>query len=641
MTLLNHLITKLGPLDDITTTLESLSGLPEALEQVAVFQETMQAMQNRIVTRAEPHPQPQPQTQPQLHVEQVPSSISTQITKLQETIDEVRKKVEAPPLPAPPAIGLDSGKVFGAITGLKRGLEEVKASISTGGVHAGGTDDANGEMKEMRDVVMELKAEILGMKSTLANFTLPAPQPSSATVDKEITDALRAVLDEIKDLRAQPTLKQVPAVMNGDPNVNSDVNSNTFATHGTEYQIPTPTTGIRSSPEDTHPARLQTEPEAAEQSPLRVLGRPIRATPWATQDPSAKRLIAKRNAPLEADNAQAGGSGTDIFGAIQPVPSIPPSKKRKTPPKPTLGSGLPIYKNTRKRSQSASQTSSRNTSHGSVANKAKTRNTSNGAVAIDNRYVKQKTSQGDTREVKEEGMKGLGVAYTTRSEAKRGLAAGVDIINLDSGSESSGKKGGRIGGPSSNVAPVTPDSGDITCPLGSEANIASPDDNDRLNVGSQHQPIEIESLPLPDTQDLGQGESQLQAQVLPLSQGFTQTLNQTQTQLNHSQTDSTFEFGYGQLPSVPSLPAYDSTADTQVDIYAPELRGHKKNDQDVVTSTELVEQSLALPSPSQPKRAEPGYRKYQNKAPMTYGGNSKMHGFLKGNFGLLEDSDDE
>jgi hypothetical protein len=174
MTLLNHLITKLNPLDDITTTLSSLSGLPEALEQVAVFRETMKTMQDRISNR----PGPQPQALPSIDVDQV--------TKLQETMEEIMKKVDTP---SGPSVGLDSGKVFGAITGLKRALVEVKTSTSAG---SGG--EACGEMKEMRDLVLEMKVEMAGMKDTLANLTQPVPGPA---IDHEMISTLRAILERL------------------------------------------------------------------------------------------------------------------------------------------------------------------------------------------------------------------------------------------------------------------------------------------------------------------------------------------------------------------------------------------------------------------------------------------------------------
>jgi hypothetical protein len=199
----------------------------------------------------------------------------------------------------------------------------------------------------------------------------------------------------------------------------------------------------------------------------------------------------------------------------------------------------------------------------------------------------------------------LSMRPTTRSCSNRGKEIGIDVINLES-SESSGKKRGG-------VVPETSNSGDTTWPLGVPDSIRP----EPRGSGRHDQPIEIESPPLPETQDLGQSQSQSQVQ--------------TQTQLNNSQIESTFEFGHGQLPSVPSLPGYESTQfETQVD--TPTQKEKE------VTSTELVEQSLGLPPPP-PRRAEPGYRKYQ--VPRTYGSSAKMHGLMKGNFGWLDDSDDE
>ena len=520
MTLLNHLITKLNPLDDITATLSSLSGLPEALEQVAVFRETMKTMQDRISNRPGPPAQ----------AAQIPEIDVNQITKLQEMMEEIRRKID---IPSGPSVGLDSGKVFGAITGLKRALEEVKSSIGAG---SGG--EASREMKEMRDLVLEMKVEMAGMKDTLANLSQPVPTPA---IDHEMTTTLRAILDQLKH-RPVPQVNDTPAPLLG--------------------QVHTPTTDIRPVSDIPQPP----EPDDDASHP-RVLDRPIRPTPWALQDPASMRIIGNR-----------GVQGSDIFGTIQPIlsHSTTANMKRKTKPSSTLKFTLPIPP-IQGGSQGSQSTSSRHSSNGSVANRMKRKSPPNS----------------------------LSLRPTTRSCSNRGKEIGIDVINLES-SESSGKKRAR-------VVPETSNSGDTTWPLGLPESIRP----EPRGSGRHDQPIEIESPPLPETQDLGQSQSQSQVQ--------------TQTQLNNSQIESTFEFGHGQLPSVPSLPGYESTQfETQVD--TPIQREKEKE----VTSTELVEQALAPPPP---RRAEPGYRKYQG--PRTYGVNAKMHGFLRGNFGVLDDSDDE
>jgi hypothetical protein len=526
MTLLNHLITKLNPLDDITTTLSSLSGLPEALEQVAVFRETMKTMQDRISNR----PGPQPQALPSIDVDQV--------TKLQETMKEILRKVD---IPSGPSVGLDSGKVFGAITGLKRALEEVKTSVSTRS-----SGEASGEMKEMRDLILEMKVEMAGMKTTLANLAQPVPTPA---IDHEMTSTLRAILEQLKH-RPVPQVNDTPAPLLG--------------------QVHTPTTGIRPIPDAPQP------PDSEDvSSPPRVFGRPIRTIPWGQQDPAAMDVIGDRGV-----QPGPGGEGSDIFGTIRPIlsNSTTANKKQKTKPSSTLKFTLPIPP-IQGGSQGSQSTSSRHSSNGSVTNKMKRKSPPNS----------------------------LSLRPTTRSCSNRGKEIGIDVINLES-SESSGKKRGG-------VVPETSNSGDTTWPLGLPESVRP----EPRGSGRHDEPIEIESPPLPETQDLGQ--FQFQSQV------------QTQTQLNNSQIESTFEFGHGQLPSVPSLPGYGSTQfETQVD--TPTQKEKE------VTSTELVEQAVGLPPPPPPpRRAEPGYRKYQG--PRTYGVNAKMHGFLRGNFGVLDDSDDE
>ena len=530
MTLLNLLITKLNPLDDITSTLASLSGLPEALEQVAVFRETMKTLQDKITNRPEPQAPAQ-----------IPSIEAGQITKLQETMEGIMRKID---IPFEPVVGLDSGKVFGAITGLKRAFEEMTGSIAP---NANRTldegDDSN--MKEMKDLVLEMKAEMAGMKDTLANLTRLVPTPA---IDHEMTTILRAILEQLKH-RPLPQINDTPAPLLG--------------------QAHTPTTGDRPASDIPHP------PESEDIASLpRVFGRPVRVTPWALQDPAAMRVIGNRS--IQSD---PGGEGSDIFGTIQPIPvnSTTANTERKTKPPSTLKFTLPIPP-IQGESQGSQSTSSRHSSIGSVTNKKKRKSPPNS----------------------------LSLRPTTRSCSNRGKEIGIDVINLES-SESSGKKRG--------IVPETSNSGDTTWPLGLPDNTRP----EPRRLGAGDRPIEIETPPLPETQDLGQSQSQTQTQV------------QTQTQLNNSQIDneSTFEFGHGQLPSVPSLPGYESTQfETQVD--TPTQKEKE------VTSTELVERSLALPPA---RRAEPGYRKYQR--PRTYGVNAKMQGFLRGNFGVLDDSDDE
>jgi len=531
MTLLNHLITKLNPLDDITSTLSSLSGLPEALEQVAVFRETMRTMQERISNRPDPHTQAQ-----------LPPIEKDQISKLQETMEKIMRKVD---ISSEPTVGVDSGKVFGAIAGLKRALEEVKTAVATG---SGG--EVSGEVKEMRDLVLEMRMEMAGMKDTLAN--LARPVTSTPAIDHEMTATLRAILEQLKYRPAPHAISDTPVPFPG--------------------QVHTPTTGIRPVSDKLLP------PEAEDiASPPRVFGRPIRPTPWARQDPAAMRVIGNRG--VQSD---AGGIGSDIFGAIQPIPTdhTTADKRRKTKVSSIPKFTLPIPTDSRGPIRGSQSTSSRQNSTGSVANKMKRKSPPNS----------------------------LSLRPTTRSCSNRGKELGIDVINLES-SGSSGKKRGTI-------VPDTSNSGDTTWPLG------LPDSAQPLTrprAGAEDRPIEIETPPLPETQDLGQSQSQTQVQ--------------TQTQLNDSQFDNTNEFGHGQLPSVPSLPVYESTQfETQVD--SPTQTEKEKE----VTSTELVEQSLALPAPTL-RRAEPGYRKYQT--PRTYGGSTKMHGFLNGNFRLLDDSDDE
>lgn len=526
MTLLNHLITKLNPLDDITSTLSSLSGLPEALEQVAVFRETMRTMQERMSNRPDRNPQAQ-----------LPPVDVDQVTKLQATMEEILGKVQQP---TERTVGLDSGKVFAAITGLKRALEEVKTAVGTGSDGV-----VSGEVKEMRDLVLEIKAEMAGMKDTLVKLTQPVP--STPAIDHEMTTTLRAVLEQLKYRPAPHANSDTPVPFPG--------------------QVHTSTTGVRPVSDIPQPREFE---DIA--SPPRVFGRPIRPTPWAQQDPAAMRVIG--NNGVQSD---AGGIGSDIFGAIQPIPTdhTTAEKTRKTKVSSTPKFTLPIPTDSRGPIRGSQSTSSRHSSTGSVTNKMKRKSPPNS----------------------------LSLRPTTRSCSNREKELGIDVINLES-SESSGKK--RV------IVPDTSTSGDTTWPLGLP-------DHVQPRPGAEERPIEIETPPLPETQDLGQSQSQTQVQ--------------TQTQLNDSRIDNTNEFGHGQLPSVPSLPGYESTQfETQAD---PPAQTEKEKE---ITSTELVEQSLALPAPTL-RRAEPGYRKYQ--APRTYGGSTKMHGFLNGNFRLLDDSDDE
>lgn len=590
MTLLNHLITKLGPLDDITSTLASLSGLPEALEQVAVFRNTMEAMQTRIANRPT-QPQAQAPIEAEARVPPLDLSNTNQITKVLEAVEEIRKKIETP---TPPSVGLDSGKVFGAITGLKRTLEDLKTSIPAGPaipplIGDEETTARDRDMKEMKDLVLEMKAEMAALKESMVNHTsAPVPAPAPA-IDGETVSTLRAILDQLKE-RPLPT-----------------------------NQPPTPTTGIRPATAERDLPPMSEGP-ASQESPPRIFDRVIRPTAKARQDPDTMRAVEGRNTQPTADGLDADGPGpmaTDAFGVVQPIPSgittvAGAHKKRKTTAtKTTLGSAVP--NNSTPDEQASQGTSSRNTSTGSVANKGK----------------KRKTPPGDSLGMKQEALEGLKMNMDrpmTRADSTRAKAVGIDIIEIGSSSEGS-KSGNKRSGSSTGKKKTTP-------PQSTSTSTAFPTHSWALPSLSTTD--NLESLPLPESQ-------------LPESQLAFPESRLEPTQHDNSQPDSMMDYGHGQLPSVPSLPVYEST-EGYTDTYVtprPEYEDVEEEDREAVRSTEQVEESLMVPA-EKAKRAEPGYRKYQKpgqpgqgQGPKTYGNNTKLFGFMKGRMALLDESDDE
>jgi hypothetical protein len=197
----------------------------------------------------------------------------------------------------------------------------------------------------------------------------------------------------------------------------------------------------------------------------------------------------------------------------------------------------------------------------------------------------------------------------------------------------------------------------------------------------------VSSPPPPDSQDDNHDHDRSHSPEE--TQARTQTLEIEPTQLNDSQANSTMDFGYGQPLSIPSLPAYESTAgietDTQIDTYVPVDSKYTDNEP-ATTSSEQVEQSLMIkqkdqirlenpaddfllaqlnrapvitpssssaavasalapaPTPT-PKRPEPSYRKYQKAKPVVSGSSasSSLFGRLtkKSFFSMLDNSDDE
>lgn len=585
MTLLNHLITKLGPLDDITTTLASLSGLPEALEQVAVFKNTMDAMQTRIANRP---PQAQGPIESEARIPPLDLSSTNQISKLIEAVEEIRKKIETP---TPPSVGLDSGKVFGAITGLKRTLEDLKTSIPAGPaippvIGNEATAARERDMKEMRDLVLEMKAEMAALKNSMVN-NAPAPVPAPPAIDVETISTLRAILDQLKD-RPFPT-----------------------------NQPPTSTTGIRPATAERDILPMSEGP-ASQESPPRIFDRVIRPTAKARQDSGTMRALEKRHTQPTPEGPRADGAQViDTFGIVQPIPSgittvAGAHKKRKTTAtKTTLGSAVP--NNTTPDEQVSQSTSSRNTSTGSVANKGK----------------KRKTPPGDSLGMKQEALEGLKMNTDrpmTRADSTRAKAVGIDIIEIESSSEGS-KSGNKRSGSATGKKKTTP-------PQSTSTSTAFPSHPWTLPPLSTTD--NLESLPLP--------ESQLPESQLPFPESRLEP-----TQHNNSQTDTMMDYGHGQLPSVPSLPGYEST-EGYTDTYVtprPEYEDVDEEDREAVRSTEQVEESLMVPA-EKAKRAEPGYRKYQKpgqpgqgQGPKTYGNHTKLFGFMKGRMALLDESDDE
>jgi hypothetical protein len=685
MTLLNHLIQKLGPLDDITATLASLSGLPEALEQVAVFRQTMEAMQARF-TNQQPQPQRQIEQAQQIEI----STYQTQMTQLQQSIDQIKRKVDSSP--SSPGTSQDDGKVLAAIAELKATVDQLKLAAPPRIPHPEG--DQQKDVSALLELVSDLKRDIAEMKE---RPTITTQTPGPAASHDDTRKILQTLLAEVRV---------------GQANIPNAV----------AIDFPTP---------DTAPRPLHTTqgPQQASALPTRKMDRPVKPTSKARQDPPTFKAITKRagltgsrdplslfgtgvaNGPADAST---GLEPDDVFGAVQTIDTAGRTtvgSKRKadpgtapltatystiaealayqsadppTPPRPRPHESIP----------DSTQSASRNSSSGSLSRQSKKRKTATGGA------------DSASLEIKKQGLLGS-FKPTTRSDATKARGLGIEVIDLaSSDSSSAGRKGsGSAGG----QGRTTSASGQKTSESGQKVKQSHKKGMGKGRVrvlpksitppvlpARSSQP-QVEPAPEPNIarpagaaapfapedwgQDLGE-DAQSQSQTQPQ----TQTQDIEPTQLNESNPDSTFDFGHGQFPSVPTLPAYESTenieteAETQLNPTLPQAETIPVDEG--LTSSEQVERSLmetkvvgrgtsiaseatsddlflanlnrpreeeeatSTPTPT-PKRAEPAYRRWQKPKAENEGGAAKPGFFSsltqknKNFLSMMVDSDDE
>jgi hypothetical protein len=318
-----------------------------------------------------------------------------------------------------------------------------------------------------------------------------------------------------------------------------------------------------------------------------------------------------------------------------------------------------------------------------------------------------------------DSLKGLGqFKPTTRADATKARGLGIEIIDL-AGSDSTSSLGGRKGSAGSATGSQgrkkSADAGAVKTYGSSQRNREESQALNQKGKGKETTspsstqadiptvsptPVPIDALetlsaprvfspPPPDSQDDNHDHDRSRSHSPEDTQARTQTLEIEPTQLNDSQANSTMDIGYGQPLSIPSLPAYESTAgietETQIDTFVP-IDSKHTDKEPATTSSEQVEQSLMIkqkdqirpeqsaddflvaqlnrapvntpssssatvasvlapaPTPT-PKRPEPSYRKYQKAKPVVSGSSasSSLFGRLtkKSFFSMLDNSDDE
>jgi hypothetical protein len=618
------------------------------LEQVAIFSNTMKAMQARMANRVEAPPPPQEPLQ-----RRIQSEISTsQFAQVQETLDEIRKKIVSPTSVSamPTESSMENGKVLEAIAELRQAVEGLKTTTAnTGSVRP----DNGVDMEDIRKLILETRGEISDLKAQLAAIT-PRAEP---TVDDDTAKTLRSILDQLKKRDERPAPVQ---------------------------SIATPDTGLRPPSIPLQQAIDLSSPQPG--SIGRKSGRVIRPSAKALQDPAIMRAMGSRicsdtgcvnveaGPPSRSGSATGSGAGTappgDVFGVMETITSHPssavgrPTKKQKG--KATANTNPATYAlrtrtaNSQEIGSQSTPTSSRNTSAGSVANKAKKRKSPSDDLSCltDGNPKQKQKSTSNSLNIKKERVRSLSYKPTTRADATKAKAFGYDIIEISDTSEESGgskSRGNNSSGSGSKKGNST--STTFAVPIQSDIGDSIPADVS-TNVDSVQPP---ESLPPLDSQ--------------PLSQTQRQGDTQTGDDFGHGQPLPVPSFGYDhnlsapslvrdQTLSVPSLPGYESTdlntaargSQSQFDpnTYISPTRKDRQTEQpmdEATTSSEMVDQSLMIGRGSPTvmghggngnihKRPEPSYRSKQTTR--TYGGpQSKIQKMAGGKFGWLDESDDD
>lgn len=555
---MRHLVQALGPLQNITKTLESLSSLPEALHNVAIFQQTMDEMKEKIAAR--------PQHSSATTVAET-SPLAALIKDLTLKVDEIKLRFgsfSASGTSTSAGTSSESSQLTNAIqtladrlgdrisSGVTSRAFEVSAPIPTQTVRRESTSAADRTGPSPGDLSPDHRPTALTPMVPLVNLVPPSSEPpfeSPASIAKgnEAIEAAkwdRSSLTVREEARYRSPTISTPSALKGvliGGDDDGDDEGTPPANRGSLF-----TASALAINSNSSAASVGYNAEKRKRIP----------TPQVT--------FAQAIADSSVAANQAITTPIPAQGALQ-SDSIPVQTKRLPTDNPsTIFETLP---------QALSQNNENEPEY----------------VSSGSNPPKRRKSSSVTRAIKQEKLSGhlLGYKPTTRSEATRAKEVGIDIINLVD-SQSSGSRTNSSEGRKSRTK--------------SQQGRWHKSKETEAQASQKSSSFEYELLSLAEPQATTRDDDVQQTHQDTYT--FASQADNTQTGLSRLGSSAHLEFGYGQALSVPSIPGPSSTNftfETEEPTLGscPDYRESPPAGQKQSTSTDRVEASpsLAVVSP--------------------------------------------
>lgn len=548
---MNHLILALSPLQNITIALESLPSLPEALQNVAIFQQAMQEMKDKIERR------PQITNGDMSGIESSP--LANALKDLSRKIDQIKLQIGSF---TPPSNSSDPSQLASAIQTLADRLGESIVARASAPQQPGTAD--------------RIDRGINGLHSTGAGLSTTAqtgpdfvPNHDSSNRQEVITTPIYVPKVNLIPPSSEPQFDSPTAIAARNEAIESANWDRTSLT-------------VRE--EDRHRSPIVPAPSALRDM---LIGEDDDGVDDATPPASRGALFAQNNintmpgtsATLSTDeivsysNEKRKRSGSQQITLAQAIADSTIATNHATPSTPAPvepADAHPVE-------PAAPEPVVTGTIAQPISQTAESEYVSSGSIP-----PKRRKTSNNTRAVKQERLSGqlLGYKPTTRSEATKAKEVGFDIINLVD-SETSGSRSNSSDGRKSRSRSQQ---GRWVKSKGKESPA------DESSAIEQHANTFVETQAITSGDDMQQTQQDTLPSQAPSQPGFW---------CHNSSLDS--DFGHGQPLSVPSLPVFGSsnfTYETQeptlgslsADMeFSPFGHGQKQS-----TSTDRVEASPSL-----------------------------------------------